>query len=180
MINLIPNQEKKRKVKDFYFRLAAVFIAALGFCAAVGAVSLLPTYFLSSAERALVLEKLSAQQNEPLTEADQNLSAVAEGLNNKLTLVESAEKSRYLVSHKVVNEIIVHKMSDIKIMRLTYQNDPTAGRKVTVYGRAPSRERLYLFRRALEDDVAFKKVELPISNFVKGSNIEFSLSLIPS
>ena len=61
-----------------------------------------------------------------------------------------------------------------------YENDATKGKKVTVLGIAPSRELLLLFRRALEDDVAFKKVDLPISNFVKGSNIEFSLSLIPS
>jgi hypothetical protein len=180
MINLIPNQEKKKKVKDFYFRLLAVFIAMLGFCAVVGAASLMPSYFLSATEGTLVQEKLAAQQNEPPTEADQSLSSITADLDRKLSQVESAEKSRYLVSRRIINEIAVRKMPDIKIVKFTYENGAAGGRKVTILGRAPSRERLLLFRQALEDDTAFQKVELPISNFVKGSNIEFSLSLIPA
>ncbi|KKU75707.1 MAG: hypothetical protein UY01_C0006G0036 [Candidatus Nomurabacteria bacterium GW2011_GWB1_47_6] len=179
MINLIPNQEKKKKVQDFYFRFLAVFIAVLGFCIVVGAVSFLPTYFLSSAGRTLAREKLEAQQNEPPTRADQNLSAVAAELDRKLDQVESAKRSEYLISRKIINEIVVRKMADIKITKFTYENDGTEGRKVAIQGQAPSRERLLLFRRALENGVVFKKVELPISNFVKGSNIEFNLSLIP-
>jgi len=180
MINLIPNQEKKKKVKDFYFRLGAVFIATLGFCVAVGAASLMPTYFLISSERILAQEKLLAQQNEPPTQTDQNLAARVEDMDRKLGLVESAEKGMYLISKNVVRAITVRKMPDIKITKFIYENEGIEGRKITILGQAPSRERLYLFRRALEGDVSFKKVELPISNFVKGSDIEFSLSLIPS
>jgi hypothetical protein len=180
MINLIPNQEKKRKVKDFYFRLAAVFITTLGFCAAVGAAALLPAYFLSAAELKVARDKLLAQQNEPPTEADQNLSALSSDLDRKLDRVEAAEKNKYSITRSIVNQIISRKMSDIKIIKFTYEKDGAGERKITVLGKAPSRERLLLFRRALEDDVTFKKVELPISNFVKGSNIEFSLTLIPA
>lgn len=179
MINLIPNQEKKKKVKDFYFRFAAVFVTALGFCAAVGAAALLPTYFLANAELTLAEEKLLAQQNEPPTQTDQNLAARVQDLDRKLGLVESAEKNAYLISQKVISEIVARKMPDIKITKFIYENDGALGRKITILGQAPSRERLYLFRLALEGDIFFKEVELPISNFVKGSDIEFSLSLIP-
>ena len=76
--------------------------------------------------------------------------------------------------------IILKKMSNIKITDISYENDPLKGRKVSIEGNAPSREILLLFRRALEDDVLFKQVDLPISNFVKGSDIKFYLNLIPS
>lgn len=180
MINLIPNQEKKKKVKDFYFRLVVIFLAALGFCVVLGIASILPSYFLSVTEKNLTSAKLSAQKNEPETLADQNLSQAVEDLNMKLRLVEEAEKNKYPVSQKVINEIALRKMPDIKISRIVYENDAEGNRKVNVSGVAPSRERLLLFRQILEDNVAFQKVELPISNFVKGSNIEFNLSLIPS
>jgi len=79
----------------------------------------------------------------------------------------------------VINAILLKKRSDIKITQISYQND-TRGRKIGVTGTAPSREVLLFFRLALESSPAFKSVDLPISNFVKGSNIQFYLNLIPS
>ena len=71
-------------------------------------------------------------------------------------------------------------MSSIKITEILYQNDPQTGERINISGKAPNREVLLLFRRILEDNTAFSKVDLPISNFVKGSNIKFYLNLIPS
>jgi len=120
------------------------------------------------------------QKNEPVPLIDQNSLATIEGLNKKLSLIEKAEKNKYFVSQKIINEIILKKTSDIKIEQIFYENSISGGKKISIRGVSPSRERLLLFRRALEDDATFKKVDLPISNFVKGSNIEFSLTLIPS
>lgn len=187
MINLIPNQEKKKKVKDFYFRLAVVFISMLGFCVIVGIVAILPSYFLSTIEKNLASAELLTQKNQPQTELDQDLAVEVNELSRKLTTIDDAQKNRYLVSEKIVRAVTLEKMSDIKLTKIIFEDtefgDPAgdgAGKKVTVLGMAPSRERLHLFRQALEDSAAFGQVDLPISNFVKGSNIEFSLSLIPS
>ena len=80
----------------------------------------------------------------------------------------------------MIGAILLKKRSDIKITQILYQNDGTNGKKITLTGIASSREVLLLFRQALEDSSSFKDVVLPISNFVKGSNIDFSLSLTPS
>ncbi|KKT19706.1 MAG: hypothetical protein UW02_C0006G0012 [Candidatus Nomurabacteria bacterium GW2011_GWB1_43_7] len=180
MINLIPNQEKKKKVKDFYFRLTVVLFMVLGCCVLVASVSILPSYFLSSINKNLANEKLEMQKKEPMPLVDQDSLTSVEDLNSKLSTIENAEKNKYLVSQKVINEIIFQKMPDIKISQIFYENNVLNGKKINIRGLAPSRERLLLFRRALEDDITFKKVDLPISNFVKGSNIEFYLSIIPS
>lgn len=179
MINLIPNKEKKRKVKDFYFRLLVMFLVVLSFSILIATVAILPAYFLSSVKKNLINTKLEAQKNEPTPLLDQKVLATVQDLNNKLNLVEKTKVEKYIVSQKVISEIMLKKMPDIKILEIRYQNDPTKGKVVSINGTAPSRERLLLFRRALEDNVAFKKVDLPISNFVKGSNIKFYLSLIP-
>ena len=68
----------------------------------------------------------------------------------------------------------------IKISQISFKDTGLDVKEVNISGTAPSRERLSLFRRALEGDPLFKKVDLPISNFIKGSNIRFSLSLTPS
>ncbi len=180
MINLIPNHEKKKKVKDFYFRLLVVFLAMFSLCATAGIVSLLPTYFLSHVEKNLAQTELAAQKNEPATALDQDLSAVVTDLNKKFTIVEQAEKNRYFVSEKVVREVILRKMPDIKLHHIFFERDASTGPLVKVSGTAPSRERLLLFRQRLEDGSAWKTVDLPISNFVKGADILFNLTLVPS
>ncbi|MBY0376466.1 hypothetical protein K2P96_00635 [Patescibacteria group bacterium] len=180
MINLIPNQEKKRKVKDFYFRLVVVSFFILGLCSLVACVALLPSYFLSTVKKNLVSSKLDTQQKQPIPPAGQNTLATVADVASKLNLIETTEKTNYLVSEKVINEIVLHKMPDIKITEFSYENNTTSGKKVVVHGIAPSRERLLIFRKSLEDDAAFKKVDLPIQNFVKGSNITFYINIVPA
>jgi len=120
------------------------------------------------------------QQNEPVPLPDQKTMATVQDLNNKLDLVEKNKSNKYIVSQKIINEIILEKMPDIKVTTISYQSDGPKGKTVKISGLAKSRERLLLFRKALEDNTAFKTVDLPISNFVKGSDIQFYLSLIPS
>jgi len=183
MINLIPNQEKKKKVRDFYFRLTTVTLFVLSLVALVALSAMLPAYFLSSVKQNLAEAKLGSQNTEPVPLLDLKTQTVIDGLNSRLNLIEKSEKGRYLVSVKIMSEIMLKKTPDIKITQILYETDAKSlpvGKKVTVRGIARSREELLLFRRALEDNIAFTKVDLPISNFVKGSNIEFSLTLIPT
>ncbi|KKS24036.1 MAG: hypothetical protein UU82_C0013G0004 [Candidatus Nomurabacteria bacterium GW2011_GWC2_41_8] len=152
----------------FYYKLAILFLMVLDFCILVAVISITPSYFLSSAKSASINTKLEIQKNEPLPLFDQQ------------TLTVINEKNKFLVSQKIIQAILLNKRSDIKITQILYENDPAQGKKISITGTAPSREILLLFRRALENDSAFKNVNLPISNFVKGSNIQFYLSLIPS
>ena len=120
------------------------------------------------------------QKSEPVPLPDQQTLLAIKDLNNKLTLIENAQNNKFVISEKVINAIILKKIPKIKITDISYENDSLKGKKISIQGNAPSREILLLFRQALEDSVAFKQVDLPISNFVKGSNIQFYLSLIPS
>jgi len=179
MINLIPIEEKKKRVIIFYYKLIVVFFIVSSFSILIASIAILPSYFISSAKENFAEAKLEAQKHEPVPTVDQQTSLIIKDLNNKLSLIENAEQNKFLVSQKVINEIISKKMSDIKIIQISYENDPLKGKKISIQGSAPNRERLLLFRQALEDDNAFSKVDLPISNFVKGYNIQFYLDLIP-
>jgi len=146
----------------------------------IAATAVLPSYFLSATKNDLINLKLETQKQEPLPLFDQPTLEVIKDLNNKLSLIENTQNSKIFLLSKVINAIILKKIPSIKITQITYGSDSFKGRKISISGTAPSREILLLFRRALEDDAVFKKVDLPISNFVKGSNIQFSLNLIPS
>ncbi len=187
MINLIPKEEKKKIAKLFFYKLAVLFLATAGLSFLIASVAIFPSYFISSVENNIVNAKLEAQKGEPVPRPDQETLSAIKDLNKKLDLIENAENSKFTISEKVINAIILKKISNIKITDISYESDPAKGlengqksQKISLQGSASSREVLLLFRKALEDSTAFKQVDLPISNFVKGSDIQFYLSLIPS
>jgi hypothetical protein len=180
MINLIPKEEKKRMTTDFYFRIAVLFLVLFGSCILIASIAILPSYFFSSMKNVLADTKLEIQKREPLPLLGEQSLLIVKDINKKLDLVESSEKNKFLPSQKVINSILLKKRPDIKITQILYENDVAKGKKISITGTAPSREVLLLFRKALEDSSNFKSINLPISNFVKGSNIQFYLNLIPS
>lgn len=149
----------------------------LSFCIIVATVSLLPTYFISNVKKNLVLSKLNTQKEEPIPLLDQKAMSAIDELDNKMSLIENIEKNKFSVSKEVIDKILSYKMVDIKITQIRYEDDLVKGKKISINGNAPNRDRLLLFRKALEEDNSFTTVDLPISNFIKGSNIEFFLSL---
>jgi len=180
MINLIPKEEKKRMTIDFYSRLAVLFLMMLDFCLIVAFISIIPAYIFSAIKESTVNTKLETQKAQPIPLLDQQTLSTINGINSKLKVVENAEKNNFSVSEKVINDIISVKMPGIKITQILYKDDSTTGQKISLEGTAPSREVLLQFSQALADSPNFKNVDLPISNFVKGANIQFSLSLTPA
>ncbi len=180
MINLIPNQEKKKMAKDFYFRLVVMFFVVFGVCLLVALVSFLPSYVASKQKKDLAATKLALQKATPPPLVDESTANSIADFNGKLSKIENAQKNTYVVSQKVISQVIVDKIPGITINGITYTAKADNTRSIHLSGGATSRERLLLFRQALEDDASFKMVDLPISNFVKGSNISFSLDLIPA
>jgi hypothetical protein len=100
-----------------------------------------------------------------------------------MSLVEKNMMGKFVVSEKIINGILLKKPLAVKVTDISYESSLSGGlvsmRKASVYGIASNREVLIDFRRKLEDSGLFSRVDLPISNFVKGSNIKFFLSVIP-
>ncbi len=180
MINLIPNEEKKIIIKDFYYRLVTIILLVLAFIMLIASVSLFPSYFISSVKKNISNKTLDIESIEKISLTNEKTLSVVFDLDKKLSLLEKAEQDKFLVSERVIDEILSKKISGIKITQIYFEENETDGRKISIRGTASSRERLSLFRSALEDDSLFKEVDLPISNFVKGYNIQFYLTLIPS
>jgi len=180
MINLIPKQEKDKMIKNFYFRLLVIFFTMLGFSFVFGIFALAPSYFLIYFKEDLIEETLALENSKTIPQSSLEAVNLIEDLHKKLVIIKNSQNNKFFISEKVVNEIISEKMFDIKLTQIAYEYVPATGKKVMIRGTAPSRERLLAFRQALEGNSAFKKVDLPISNFVRGSNIQFSMNLVPN
>jgi hypothetical protein len=176
MINLIPKEEKKRMKTDFYYRLFGLFFSVFAFSLVLASLFLLPAYFISSAKIPIMEIKLNAEKNGESSAFYEKSIALVKEINTKLDLIE---KEKLIPSTRVFQGILQEKRADIKITQILYENE-ASGKRISVTGIAPSREILLLFRLALENSPSFKNVDLPISNFVKGSDIQFNLNLTPS
>jgi Tfp pilus assembly protein PilN len=180
MINLIPKEQKKKMTVDFYYRLAILFLLLGSFCVFVATAALLPAYFISAKKNSIVNAKLQIQKDEPLSTSGEQSLATVKDVNSKLGIVESGENNQFVISTKIIDAVISDKTPGIQITQISYQNDPTTGRKVTLVGIASTRAALLSFEQALQNDPGFKNVDLPISNFVKESDLQFDLTFTPA
>ncbi|MDR3519723.1 MAG: hypothetical protein P4L63_02455 [Candidatus Pacebacteria bacterium] len=179
MINLIPKEDKKKMAMAFYYRLLVLFLVMFSFAMFIASVALLPAYFASTTKDSIAELKLETQKNTTVPLLGQESLTAIQDMNNKLSLVEKAEENKFPISKNIISDIISSKTSDIKITQILYTDDPTVGKQITILGTAPSRESLLSFEQSLENNPAFKNINLPISSFIKDSNLQFNLTLSP-
>jgi len=151
MINLIPNKEQKIMVKDFYLRLIIVILFALSFIVFIALVVLLPSYFISSVNVDVSNEKLDIKNIEEIKKTSQNTIFIISSFDKQLSLIEEANSNKFLISEKIIKEIILKKTSNIKINQIIFE-DSEDGKTVGIRGTASSRERLLFFHRSLKND----------------------------
>ncbi len=180
MINLIPNQEKKKMARDFYMRIVIMFFVVSSLALIIGSSALVPSYWLSNIKQKLIADRLNRQSYMPIPAGSQDVLDVAKSLDHKFKIIDSAEAKKFLISERVIQKIVSKQIPGIKITEITVTHDQLEGRKISIRGGAVSRDKLLAFSQSLGDDKSFKKVDLPISNFIKGSDIQFYLTLIPS
>lgn len=180
MINLIPNEEKKKIRKDFYMRVVIVSFFVLGLSILVSNIMLIPALFYASLEKKLAQNHFDQNQNKLSLDLGENNKAIIENLENKINIVKKAKENNFLVSEKVINVLLNKKTEGIKINQISFTSDEAKGKIININGQALSREKLLFFKKNLEKDGNFKNIDLPISNFIKSTDIEFSLILIPA
>jgi len=178
MINLIPNQEKKSMIRDFRYRLMVMILIVLSLVMFIASIALLPSYFASASKKNLVNQQLSDETKEYLRLADEKILKAVSDLDWQLSLIEKNKQDQFLISERVISELIQSKTTDIKITQISFRDD-AGDRQININGIAGSRSRLASFQNALEANPMFNEVDLPISNFVQDSNIQFFLTLKP-
>ena len=76
--------------------------------------------------------------------------------------------------------LLSKKTKDIYIKELAYTSLGETKAKITLVGTGATRESLVFFVKKLEESKFFEKVDLPISNFTRDRDINFSINLTVS
>jgi hypothetical protein len=171
MINLLPDKEKKKVRLEYLFRTLSVIAFFVMLAGIVFLAFMTPSYFLTKYR----IDDLANRLGEAKRLAGSN--ADKDKLNSKLA--EIKEKISYLKPSddpdiaQIFSSIIRDKNSNIKIKNLSFQAGDIG--EIKIGGVSSDRDSLKQFGGALKNDALIKNIDLPISDFAKGSNIDFSI-----
>ncbi len=176
MINLIPPDARKAVVKEYWLRVAIVWLFLLSIALAIVVVFRFPSYVLLQTQEIAFEEQYeSAQQKQVEFEASEALikkaNLEAQHLNSFAT---STPFSVYIdaLDALAVNGIVIEQFS--------FKKEGNTLKEILITGIATDRKSLTTFKDVITSDVAFDNAALPIANLAQDLDIRFSITVTPS
>lgn len=177
MINVLPTEEKKALIHEYRIRFLAVVFFLIALSGLLATLLLVPSYIYSKNKEQLAESKLEAFNKANPDTTFEDLSGTITDINAKLAIL-NANTPLHLLTRDIVNEFASTKPKGIYITQILY-NERTDGMGVIqVSGVALDRTTLRDYKSVLQSNSHFKDVNLPISGFVKKSDIDFTISLV--
>ncbi len=176
MANLLPLSEKKKTRKEYRMRLSVVAMLLFATLFAISIVLLSPSFILSSFKYDSATKQLETEKKK-ISDAVEGVDPikVAKEVNVQL---EVLGQDGYLMplSYDVFTIIVGHKPDSVKIKSMFYDRKQKNG-SISIGGVSKDRKTLLSFLQFLESEEIFTSVELPISSFVEGEDINFSIRI---
>ncbi|MEN9614369.1 MAG: hypothetical protein RLZZ347_676 [Candidatus Parcubacteria bacterium] len=174
MFTLLPEKNMKLVTREYRLRLVATALALFVVATILGMVLLSPSLVLIQNREKLVTTKLDtilASQKKLLAA---NPDEIAKGTKEMIRLLTT--RSQVTSVSALLDRIVSHQIEGVRLTALDYSL-AGAGATVVVSGVASTRQVLSAFVKRLEADGALGTVSIPVSNFTKSTNLEFSLSI---
>lgn len=175
MFELLPENQKKTLKKDYFFRLAIVILVSVLMLGILSFVFLLPSYFLSVVKEKAVSREFDLAVEGKNIQKEQELQLSIKKSKEMLDILKIEESS---VSIKdLIFKIVEKKNSGIVIDGFSVNLSKNNKYEILVNGTAQKRDNLKTFAENLRTSKEFNSVDLPISNFAKIADIDFSIML---
>lgn len=170
MQNLLPKQAKKDIQIEYYLRLLTVCMLTFSVAVIIGLAALLPVYMdLRGELKFSENEQLARQQDKQ--DGTELQREIVEG-EYIVTFLESEIKKEKCT--ELLSEALKERPEGIAITGFSYNRTEKA---MKIEGVAATRDLVVPYARALEENVRFENVPVPISNLAKNTNLNFRLTL---
>lgn len=177
-MNLLPQKEKMENQREYFYRFSTVLAGALAVSLLIGGGLLLPSYFLGRAKLTELKINLASLKNPRDGNDSEMVSKILETAAQRVDfLLAQPNLSLTAAAEKITNK----KPTGVQINGLSYHPQEAAlswSAAIALTGIANSREMLVAFVKALQTESIFTDINVPVSNFAKDRNIEFSLTII--
>lgn len=165
----LPSTEQKRLKSGYRVHAIIVALFMMSIAGLVGVISLFPSYVLVSTERALRDDTLASIQKGDVSgngTIRQELVTDADRLS--LFTKDSSIRPSQLI------EDTISARGTVRILAISVEHVSTTTVSIVVQGIAPTRESLVAYKIRLENMATGNKVDLPISELTKSTDIQFS------
>lgn len=170
--SLIPLTERKRLHKEYYVRVTVVSLVAIACAIVVGSAALFPAYIRAWFDHFASQGAIAAVRS--ANSSDKSLNAAKSDLGASAVLVAVLAKDEQPRFSDLVRNVILVKQS-ILISGFAIQYADAKTVSVTLSGTASTRDDLLSFKSRLEAAFPGTKIDIPISQLAKSSNIAYSL-----
>ncbi len=172
MINLLPPSAFKATVREYRYRVLAVWLYLLGTATLIGTVTLVPPYLLVGAQ-INVLETSVTSASDKVAQYDDAAKQLTE-TTDRAELLRSNAPANFTAYKETIEGLVE---AGVTVSALTFIRNGTSSVTVAVKGEASNRQTLAGFRDRLESDPSFARVDLPVSHLIKDADIPFSLQI---
>jgi len=178
MINLLPDNEQRMVDKEYELRVRILYLLGILVLIAFAITLLVPSFILTFyKERAFAQSPLP-----PPTETPEEREELSKDIAAAQLLVGALRPEKKVMQpSEIISLILKHKTRDnsITLLSLKKKEEDKAGNTMTisVQGKARNRQGLLSFTSALERETAVQAVVVPVSQFAKDTNIDFSFTV---
>lgn len=174
MFTLLPEQNKKSLFKEYRLRLfTVIFLFLTAFCL-ISTALLFPSYISLYFERGVLEDESARVGMEIKVKNEKGIVETLARINHTLAAVKPQQSGVLQVTKVILDKL----PSGISIDRFVYTRGEKADSSLSLQGVAETRSELITFSRELEKQPDFSKVDLPISNLAKQSDVPFTLTVL--
>ncbi|MEI6316488.1 MAG: hypothetical protein WCO65_02040 [bacterium] len=177
MSNLLPVQEKKHLKLLYKKRFAVIALRACMVLCLAASLCLLPSFIYSKNEENSLLVKKAMLDRQATGELKQSLISAIADINTRLAVFN---RQNFLspITASFIDPILQSKTSSVSLTNMSYVVNPNSTiATVTLSGVSVSREAILMFASNLKSMPGVSNVDVPITNFIKESNMPFTITL---
>jgi Tfp pilus assembly protein PilN len=175
MFNLLPKAEKEAIRREYRMRLAVVILWFSFATLLIASFLLLPAFVLSSAKEKAAVHRFATLSAEVESANGAKLRDLLADTQSRLRFFsKKAPAARW---HEILTQLVSLKPDGVSLMSVSFTDGENGSRRVTIAGTARNRTGLRAFAKSLERVSFFEKIDVPISNYTKDTDIEFSIHI---
>lgn len=174
-MNFLPEKIKDSIKKEYFYRYSSIILFLSFISITLVSILYMPTYIFS-------VYRSNSIDNQLLS-TDSSVLDYKTGVIEEIDRVNEATnilsiKGQSLEIGDALNALIQKKNDNIKISSVSAKSDSPTSARVIISGISKTREGLILFVDDLKKSESFTNTSLPVSNLVKSSNIDFTITII--
>lgn len=173
MFLLVPQEQKKKLIKEYRLRLLFICLAVLCVLGSIGTLAFLPSYFFVHSEADELLLRSISIKGAINQKSDKDLEKTLLDVKQSIALLSSQDRD----VRGTLDIILDAKPKGVFLTHFAYNYAPDEASTIKLNGVSSDRASLLQFSKNLKAVSEFKNVDLPIGNLAKNSEIDFNINV---